>query len=172
LADSLSLIARKLADRDDDGGEGDGEEGDDDDDDDDDDEVDDDEVDEEEMKMSEASTYTYEPIRKSKKYRKSHEPRSYRNKRSIPEAAGVTESQAMEETMDLVDSLRDGQARKCKCTSKGPKGHHRPCHRKGSNTHNKYFCYVKHKCRGSKPSKHHHGFHWATHTCCGKNRKC
>merc|ERR1712117_895371 len=88
------------------------------------------------------------------------------------EEAGVTESQAMEETMDLVDSLRDGQARKCKCTSKGPNGHHKPCHRKGSNTHNKYFCYVKHKCRGSKPSKHHHGFHWATHTCCGKNKKC
>merc|ERR1711884_420350 len=51
LADSLSLIARKLADRDDDG---------------------DDEDDEEEMHMSEASTYTYEPIRKSKKHRKSH----------------------------------------------------------------------------------------------------
>jgi len=168
LADSLSLIARKLADRDNGGEGGNGEEGDDDDD-----EDDEDDDDEEEMKMSEASTYTYEPIRKSKKYRhKSHEPRSYRNKRSVTEEAGVTESQAMEETMDLVDSLRDGQARKCKCTSKGPNGHHKPCHRKGSNTHNKYFCYVKHKCRGSKPSKHHHGFHWATHTCCGKNKKC
>merc|ERR1712078_899010 len=87
----------------DDDGEGDGEEGDDD---------DDDEDDDEEMKMSEASTYSYKPIRKSKKYRKSHEPRSYRNKRSTSKAAGVTESQAMEETMDLVDGLREEQRRK------------------------------------------------------------
>merc|ERR1712045_239168 len=92
----LSLIARKLADRDDDGGEGgNGDE---------DDEDDDDE--EEESKMSES--YTYKP---NKKYRKSHKPRSYK-KRSVAEGAGVTESRAMEEAMDLVDGLREEQGRK------------------------------------------------------------
>jgi len=164
LADSLSLIARKLADRDDDdGGEGgNGEEGGDDDDDD-----DDEDDDEEEMKMS-SSTYTYEPIRK---YKKSHEPRSYRNKRQV---AGVTESQAMEETMDLVDGLREEQRRKnkCHCTTKGPKGHHKPCSQKFANTGHKYFCYVKKPCKHSKPSKHSHHKHWVTHKCCGKNRQC
>merc|ERR1712027_177125 len=77
LAESLSLIAKKL-DNDDDGG---------DDDDDDDDDNDDD--DDEESKMSESRTW-----KPNRKYRKFTESRSYRNKRSVTGGAGVTESQA------------------------------------------------------------------------------
>merc|ERR1712039_1148867 len=169
LAESLSLIARKLADRDDGGEGGNGEEGGADEGDGDDEEEG--KKDENEEMMSEASTNTYKPIRKSKKYKKSHEPRSYRHKRSAEDEAGVTESQAMEEALDLVDSLREGMQRRnrCQCTTKGPKGHHKPCSQKFANTGHKYFCYVKHKCHKSKPSKHNHRFHWVTHKCCGKN---
>merc|ERR1712117_427422 len=87
LAESLSLIAKKL-DNDDEGG---------------DDDDDDDDDDDEESKMSESYIY------RNRKYRKSHEPRSYRNKRSVTK--GV-KSQAMGEAMDLVDGLREEQGRK------------------------------------------------------------
>jgi len=106
LAESLSLIAKKL---DDDDGE-----------DDDDDEDDDDE---EESKMTES--YTYKPM---KKYRKSHKPRSYRPKRAASLEAGVTKSQAMGETMDLVDGLREDQKKK-KCPSKCKKCKKHHCKR-------------------------------------------
>jgi len=127
LAESLSLIAKKLDDGEDD---------------DDDEEDDDDDDDEEESKMTES--YTYKPMKKSKKYRKSHEPRSYRHKRAVSLEAGVTESQAMGEALDLVDGLREDQ-RKKNCPRKK---HCKHCKRKHCKR-------CKHCKKCDKCKKHH-----------------
>merc|ERR1712117_727096 len=50
-----------------------------------------------------------------------HEPR-YRHRRSAPQEAGVTESQAMGETLDMVDGLREGlHKKKCKIPMAKPR---------------------------------------------------